>query len=439
MSDNNFIEFSNLNSSVKTCSRCGGIRKKEEFCYSREDNPQYENSTCNQCYLSFKNVRKEVDLLTRKKTKLQASLNTPVPRINTTVAQANINSSRSIPDLEDLELNNDISLDQSLEYLEKIKESNDTTGFLYTLDKFQDSEDSSKQVKLNFEIELDPSLVESVQQIYLNTNKKKLTICATVYLGCTQYEDRQWQRPENMPQQHTLVQCSYQLAHEYPQYRQVEFPALAKEWIRNNIKYHLQSSEIYGYLQQHEFTNAKADIHVLFNESALINKKYFEEQQGFKVIYYVKNNFVRALGFTTLLLDHICIKNIKEVVIDSTFKTNLVRFELFVINANCGALCEFLNSLQNEGFFPTFVLLDKDAGEISAVDEAWLWTVIQKKKQLRPVVSLTLLTLHGSQITELEAFVGLPMGKLVQQEELEAICLFSLFTSNALSPDYDDY
>ncbi|CAG8820078.1 32847_t:CDS:2 [Gigaspora margarita] len=177
-----------------------------------------------------------------------------------------------------------------------------------------------------------------VQQIYLNTNKKKLTSCAT--------------------QQHALVQCSHQLAHEHPQYRQFEFLAVAKEWIRDNIKYHLQSSEIYGHLQQHGFINAKANIHVPFNKSALINKKYLEEQQGFKVIYYVENNFVRALGFTTLLLDCIGIKNIKKVVIDSTFKTNQERFELFVVNANCGGL-------QNEGLFPTFVLLDKDAGEIS--------------------------------------------------------------------------
>ncbi|CAG8852850.1 35313_t:CDS:2, partial [Gigaspora margarita] len=126
-----------------------------------------------------------------------------------------------------------------------------------------------------------------VWQIYLNTKKKKLTSCATVYLECTQHENRQWQRPENMPQQHALVQYSHQLAHEHPQYR--------------------QSSEIYEHLQQHGFINAK--VHT-------------KEQQGFKVVYYVENNFVRALGFTTILLDCIGIKNVKEVVIDSTFKTN---------------------------------------------------------------------------------------------------------------------
>ncbi|CAG8817509.1 31314_t:CDS:2, partial [Gigaspora margarita] len=230
-----------------------------------------------------------------------------------------------------------------------------------------------------------------VRQIYLNT-KKKLTSCATIYLGCTQCENRQWQRPENM-----LVKWR---THEHPQYRQVEFPTVAKEWIKDNIKYYLQSSEIYGHLQQHGFINTKADIHVLFNKSALINKKYLEEQQGFKVVYYVENNFVRALGFTTPLLDCIGIKNIKEVVIDSTFKTNQERFELFVVNANCGeygmllvylfflicdgteesynndleniictcvqALHEFFNNLQNEVLFLTFVLLDKDARKISA-------------------------------------------------------------------------
>ncbi|CAG8829831.1 24957_t:CDS:2, partial [Gigaspora margarita] len=243
-----------------------------------------------------------------------------------------------------------------LKYLEKIKESNDTTRFFYTLDEvqkfiakqFQDSEDSSEQ--------LDPSLVESVfpnqefqsstqnleaakksfhqlanililpleyasgyywkmQQIYLNTNKKKLTGCATVYLGCTQCEDRQWQRPENMPvkrrrntivtidpqQQCALVQCSHQLAYEHPQYRQVEFPVVAKEWIRdkNTISRALKYMDTFnnmGLLMQRYIQRNKciirqqflqADIHVPFNKSALINKKYLEEHQGFKVIYYV--------------------------------------------------------------------------------------------------------------------------------------------------------
>ena len=101
------------------------------------------------------------------------------------------------------------------------------------------------------------------------------------------------------------------------------------------------------------------------------------------------------------------ISNVSEVVIDSTFKTNQERFELFVVNVNCGGygmplaylylsradgtteisddpfdeiqtriavLWTFFTALRDEGLQPTFVLLDKDAGEISALSEAWSWT-----------------------------------------------------------------
>lgn len=45
-----------------------------------------------------------------------------------------------------------------------------------------------------------------------------------------------------------------------------------------------------------------------------------------------------------------------------------------VINSRVQVLQEFFTSLRKEGLFPIFVLLDKDAGEISAAKEAWSWT-----------------------------------------------------------------
>ncbi|CAG8541272.1 23481_t:CDS:2 [Dentiscutata erythropus] len=499
MNSKDLIEFSNLSSSIKTCSNCGNKRKKEEFCRLYKGNPQYEHATCNPCHLRHKNARKRVDQLTRKKTKLEASLNMPMPSVNTTVTQTINNSSRSLSDLVGLELDDDIPQELSSESLEKVNENDNINGLLYTLDEvqelvakqFRDLEDSDEPVKLIFEIELDSRLVENiflnresqfdaqdlkairesfhqlanvllllfeygsgyyweVRKIYLNTSKKELAGCATVYLGCTQREDRQWQRPENTPvkrkseirpqinryacmgnmiftidpqKQRAIVQCSHQLAHEHPQYRQVEFPAAAKEWIRDNIKYNLQSSKLYELLQQHKLINV--NIHTkeqvyywvtifsrqtyMFDstDQLLSAKKYLEQQQGFKITYYVKNSFVKAIGFTTPLLERIGIKNLKEIIIDSTFKTNQERFELFVVNANhrgygmplaylfllmCDgteesynnpknttctrvqALREFFSSLRNEGLLPAFVLLDKDAGEISAVEEAWSWT-----------------------------------------------------------------
>jgi len=125
------------------------------------------------------------------------------------------------------------------------------------------------------------------------------------------------------------------------------------------------------------------------------------------MLAYIENEFVRALGFVTPLFGSIGAETITEIIIDSTFKTNQERFELFAVNANCGgygmpiaylylctydgteearsnpentiqtrveALRNFFASLRQEGLKPVFVLSDKDAGEISAVSEAWSWT-----------------------------------------------------------------
>ena len=45
---------------------------------------------------------------------------------------------------------------------------------------------------------------------------------------------------------------------------------------------------------------------------------------------------MRALGFVTPLFGSIGAETITEIIIDSTFKTNQERFELFAVNANCG-------------------------------------------------------------------------------------------------------
>jgi len=147
----------------------------------------------------------------------------------------------------------------------------------------------------------------------------------------------------------------------------------------------------------------KKDIYMMNKENQLLSSKEFLEQSHFKVLCYLENEFVRSTGFLTSLTKYIInLKSITEIVVDSTFKTNQERFELFVVNANCGGygmpiaylyLCTysgneeswnqnvvktrvevlkmFFISLWEEGMKPAFALVDKDAGEISAVKEAW--------------------------------------------------------------------
>ena len=76
-------------------------------------------------------------------------------------------------------------------------------------------------------------------------------------------------------------------------------------------------------------------------ENQLLSAKMYLQQsefieKGFKIVVYIENDFVRALGFITPLWEEIGINNVTEIVIDSTFKTNQERFELFAVNANCG-------------------------------------------------------------------------------------------------------
>lgn len=111
---------------------------------------------------------------------------------------------------------------------------------------------------------------------------------------------------------------------------------VAKEWIKNNAKYNIQSPELYRRLQQHNLINpqvhTKEQVYYwamvfskqmyMFNpiNQLLSAKEYLEKQQGYKILYYLENDFVRALGFTTPLLDRIGVESLKEIIVDSTLK-----------------------------------------------------------------------------------------------------------------------
>ena len=292
-----------------------------------------------------------------------------------------------------------------------------------------------------------------IRNIYLCTRHKQLTHSAKMYLGCTMREDRAWQRPEDQPvkrrsetrapiqrydcagsiklfiditEKRAVVNVYHQMQHEHPTYRQVLFPNEAKEWIKANAGYNLRNTEVYKRLKQQNLIDSevhtkeqvyywtsvcKKDTYVMNQENQLLSAKMYLEQptfseKGFKPLDYIENDFIRAFGFITPLFGIIGAEDVTEVIIDSTFKTNQERFELFVVNANCGGygmpiaylyLCtydgteearlnpenetqtrvavlrKFFSSLRREGLKPVFALLDKDAGEISAVSEAWSW------------------------------------------------------------------
>ncbi|CAG8754577.1 8747_t:CDS:2, partial [Cetraspora pellucida] len=134
--------------------------------------------------------------------------------------------------------------------------------------------------------------------------------------------------------------------------------------------------------------------------------------EGFKVLLHIENDFVQALGFLTPFNDFIKKADINEIIIDSTYKTNQQKFELFAILINLDGygvplaylyvdtftapkdllknpknkvysrlkvLCDFFLSLKGEGILPTFVLMDKDTGQIAVAQEAWDWKILTRE------------------------------------------------------------
>ncbi|CAG8615437.1 3205_t:CDS:2, partial [Paraglomus occultum] len=214
----------------------------------------------------------------------------------------------------------------------------------------------------------------------------QLTYSAVIYLGCTMRDDRAWQRPEDQPvkrrsearahitryscggniklfiditEKRATVNVHHQIQHERPTYRQVIFPIEAKEWIKANIGYGQQNTvvvvvyrrlckerlinpDIHTKEQVYYWTSTlKKETYIMNQENQLLSAKIYLQQsefieKGFKIVVYIENDFVRALGFITPLWEKIGINNVTEIVIDSTFKTNQQRFELFAVNANCG-------------------------------------------------------------------------------------------------------
>ena len=71
-------------------------KKKADFCRPRSNNPQHEYSTCNKCSEKCKNkrknIQKEMDIISRKKTILESNLNASIPSTSIMPSQMNIDS-----------------------------------------------------------------------------------------------------------------------------------------------------------------------------------------------------------------------------------------------------------------------------------------------------------------------------------------------------------
>jgi hypothetical protein len=120
-----------------------------------------EYLTCNKCYEKCKNTQKEIDLISRKKKKLEDDLNEPVPQINTDSSQTLFSHFTNLELLDDIMQDDDNNVN---------KYDDETDGLLYDLKEiqniiskqFQDVESLNEPVIFAFEIELDSRLVKCI-------------------------------------------------------------------------------------------------------------------------------------------------------------------------------------------------------------------------------------------------------------------------------------
>jgi len=221
-----------------------------------------------------------------------------------------------------------------------------------------------------------------IRNTYINEKYGKPSGVITIYFGCTQRNDCECSDPNdnesnkrerevrpaierysckgsitmkiNYEKKRATISVKHQLNHPKPTHKKVNISPEAVAWIETNLNYGLRKIEFYRRLSRLKLINPEIHTYqqvyywvaklskkqfVMDSKNQLVSSKNYIEQciqrdEYYKVIYYLENDFVRALGYVTPFLQFIGSSNITELVIDSTFKTNQERFELFAIVIN---------------------------------------------------------------------------------------------------------
>ena len=441
--------FDNIQS--KLCSRCTTRKTLGEFIRfhgSREK----EFAICNSCSEKKKGKRPlrsnedneaQPEYALDENSDLEEEINNDEDKVTYELAELEEIVARYFTNIEE---NTEVNFSETLELEDEL------------IDNFNNDHDTTEEDKFRniiyfflLPIEAGSRYYWEIRKIYCRKNN---TGQATVYLGCAQRMDRKSIRPENRPTKRisearppierypckgkiaitidinirqAKVKIKHLISHERPTYRENNLPENAITWIFNNLNRNLRKVDVYKRLCEEGLVDStihtyrqvyywaskfSAQQYVTNASNQLISSLNFLKQnelidEGYKVMLYVENDFVRALGFLTPFNGHIRRDDINEIIIDSTFKTNQEKFELFAVIINCGGygvplaylyvdtftapddrlqdprntinsrakvLKEFFLSLRRGGILPTFVLVDKDAGQIAAIQEAWSWT-----------------------------------------------------------------
>ncbi|KAL3696519.1 hypothetical protein R1sor_010595 [Riccia sorocarpa] len=217
------------------------------------------------------------------------------------------------------------------------------------------------------------------------------------------------------------VTCIHLEDHERPSWRDSKFPREALEFLDTVAEAGMRTADVYRLLrlQDHidpaHITRAQVNYWVAEIESwrygagepdQLKSSKDFIERpenqaKGFELILSEETDDFEAFSFLTPFWRYV--STVKEVLTDSTFKTNDMRFEMFALIGNLGGfgvpLCymfylkkasvdestpnayqtrgcrkgllyEWMCKLREKGLHPAFFITDKDACQIEAAQRA---------------------------------------------------------------------
>ncbi|CAG8653296.1 28384_t:CDS:2 [Gigaspora margarita] len=266
----------------------------------------------------------------------------------------------------------------------------------------------------------------------------------------------------NLRLKSALIHLQHLMLHKRPERFGVN--ETIKEEIKKNI--HLSPSKIYQILENYYPNLTQKQVHAWWstllkqeyvrdNENQLNSAKRFLIERGYRIVL-CSTEAIGFLGFKTPFFDKL-MKN-KEIIVDSTYKTNALDYELYSIigqfdgsgfamaylfvegkNKKDGAATEilalFFESLYNLGMNNIqFFLTDKDYTQISAAQKIWpnakiqicLWHIKRAlKKRLADNTPPKVITYSSYSANQVFRFIDIEFYSAMNEVQKKIFCFCS--------------
>src|SRR6185369_6213351 len=322
----------------KSCSRSGTQKPLSEFIQSQGRSQEREFSICNNCSEKKKGKR----------------ISNPEP-----IDEDEDQDQDQDRDLEE-EIDDEDKVFYELAELEELVAGNFTnvedgkvnfSGIFEFENELIDNDQDNEEDRIHniiyhfiLPIEAGSHYYWEIRRVYLCKKNNQYIGKATVHLGCAQSVNRKKPTQPDRPVKrisearppidryacegkikinidinvcHAKVTLQHLMIHEHPAYRENKLPEGAIKWISKNLKLRkievykrlcdeqLIDSRVHTYRQVYYWTSKFSAQHYLTDASnQLLSSLNFLRQselvdEGYKVVLYLENDFVHALGFLT--------------------------------------------------------------------------------------------------------------------------------------------